>query len=643
MIRPAEWKPVGVDSLEDAAMEAVKATGSALIAASPGTGKTELLGQRAAYLLQTGKSPFPRRILAISFKRDAASNLRERVARRSGVEAARQLDSMTFDAFSKQLLDRFWRALPPRWAMTEAYRIGPQYPPRNGFGSFQYSAADSLADPGRPSGWAAALFKQLPSSAVIQGATFDDFNRGIQKLVLEPLAVPDAGAFLQLVSLRRGLTATPPSLTFGQIGCLAHAVIETNPAIREALRATYSHVFLDEFQDTTSVQYRLVKSVFGGSDCILTAVGDAKQRIMGWAGAQRNVFEAFEEDFLSKPGALGKLTLTRNYRSNERIVRILNILKQRIAPDEPDFVAVRAAPDLPDSEIFALLVARSQEAEAEGVAAIAAKAIKEGTDPRNIGLLVRQRAIDWEDRLDTAFEDAGIAYRNEDRDVGGGTIQDLMTEIYSRVILDLIEFATRKHGGPLWSVAMGHFAAAEGIEIDDDETVERGLALRVDAFHDANLLDGEAHPDEMEVRRVIAAIEAALGLDRLRSLAPQYATGDFFANIRKACADFLVECAGEDRSWKAAIDRYRGVGQVPLLTITKSKGLEYDLVILLGLNDDQWWSFDRDVEEGHSLFFVAASRARERLVLTRCAGDRKSKIDEIFGLLTDAGVTEIAA
>ncbi|WP_334184809.1 ATP-dependent helicase [Novosphingobium sp.] len=640
MIRPTDWKPIGVASLEEAALLAVKSMGSALVAASPGTGKTELLGQRAAYLLQTGICPFPRRILAISFKRDAASNLRDRVARRSGPEAARQLDSMTFDAFAKQLLDRFWRALPSRWALGNAYRIGPIYPSRQGFPEFRYSVANSLTNGAQPTGWAAGFFTRPPAANDIQSASYDDYNHGIQRLVLEPLTVPTVGAFLQLVALRRGLISTPPTFSFGQIGCLATAIIAANPAIRDALRATYSHVFLDEFQDTTSVQYGLVQAIFAGSDCVLTAVGDVKQRIMGWAGAQRDVFEAFESDFLSKPGALGRLTLTRNYRSNDRIVRILNILKRRIAPDEPDFVALRQAPALPDSEIFALMVASDQDVEARGVAEIVAKAIKEGADPRSIGLLVRQRAPEWEDRLREAFEAANVSYRNEDRDVGGGSIQDLMTEIYSRAVLDLVEFATRTHGGPLWSIAMGHFAAAQGIEIDDDESAERALAVRVDAFHRANRLDPEVQPEEAEVRRVVATIEEALGLDRLRGLAPQYATGEFFENIRKATVEFLVECAGATGSWRGAIDRYRGNGQVPLLTITKSKGLEYDLVVLLGLNDDEWWSFDRDVEEGHSLFFVAASRARERLVLTRCASDRRSKIDEIFTLLAEAGVTE---
>ena len=76
----------------------------------------------------------------------------------------------------------------------------------------------------------------------------------------------------------------------------------------------------------------------------------------------------------------------------------------------------------------------------------------------------------------------------------------------------------------------------------------------------------------------------------------------------------------------------------PLLTITKSKGLEYDLVILLGLDDDQWWSFKNNPEEGHSTFFVAASRARERLFMTIRQGQRTTKINEIYELLKQAGV-----
>ena len=78
-VRPDDWKPVGVESLEANALKVVRSADNRSVIAGPGAGKTELLAQRAAYLLQTGTAPAPRRILAISFKRDAATNLAARV------------------------------------------------------------------------------------------------------------------------------------------------------------------------------------------------------------------------------------------------------------------------------------------------------------------------------------------------------------------------------------------------------------------------------------------------------------------------------------------------------------------------------------------------------------------------------------
>jgi superfamily I DNA/RNA helicase len=80
-VRPHDWAPIDVDELEANAIVAVRSTDNRSVIAGPGAGKTELLAQRAAYLLQTGVSPAPCRILAISFKRDAAVNLAKRVRR----------------------------------------------------------------------------------------------------------------------------------------------------------------------------------------------------------------------------------------------------------------------------------------------------------------------------------------------------------------------------------------------------------------------------------------------------------------------------------------------------------------------------------------------------------------------------------
>ena len=120
---PQEWRPTGISELEEAAWEVLRSSGNKVVIAGPGAGKTELLAQRACYLLQTGIVRSDKRILAISFKRDAAKNLKDRVGQRCDYEDATRFDSFTFDAFAKGLLDRFYPALAETWRPSTDYEI----------------------------------------------------------------------------------------------------------------------------------------------------------------------------------------------------------------------------------------------------------------------------------------------------------------------------------------------------------------------------------------------------------------------------------------------------------------------------------------------------------------------------------------
>src|SRR3954467_15837660 len=106
-VDPKQWHPVGIDALEANALDVVQSTDNRSVIAGPGAGKTELLAQRACYLLQCGLAPAPQRILAISYKRDAASNLEKRVRARVHPDLVHRFHSRTFDSFSKSLVDRF--------------------------------------------------------------------------------------------------------------------------------------------------------------------------------------------------------------------------------------------------------------------------------------------------------------------------------------------------------------------------------------------------------------------------------------------------------------------------------------------------------------------------------------------------------
>ena len=217
-----------------------------------------------------------------------------------------------------------------------------------------------------------------------------------------------------------------------------------------------------------------------------------------------------------------------------------------------------------------------------------------------------------------------------------------MTEPDTQVVVDGLDLLLRKRGGAGWTRVLDALSDMEGITEDDDYERQQEVVHKLDSFHTANRL---ADPDKIaqleEAARLLEVVESFIGLAALKASAPQYQQGGFFANVRKATKSFLTQCMDGGVTWREGITRFRGDNQVPLLTITKSKGLEYDLVILLGLDDDQWWSFKNNPDEGHSTFFVAASRARDCLFMTICRGKRRAKINEIYDLLEQAGVSEV--
>ncbi|QTA78727.1 DNA helicase N-terminal domain-containing protein, UvrD/REP-like [Desulfonema limicola] len=143
-IKISDWQPIDVDDLEPNAFKVVKSNKNQYVIAGPGAGKTELLAQRACFLLQTGMCPSPKKILAISFKKDSAKNLKNRVAERCKNEDAVRFDSLTFDAFSKSLLDRFLSALPEHWRPSNDYQL--LFPTHRTFDNFIEQLARSQTD-----------------------------------------------------------------------------------------------------------------------------------------------------------------------------------------------------------------------------------------------------------------------------------------------------------------------------------------------------------------------------------------------------------------------------------------------------------------------------------------------------------------
>jgi superfamily I DNA/RNA helicase len=124
---------------------------------------------------------------------------------------------------------------------------------------------------------------------------------------------------------------------------------------------------------------------------------------------------------------------------------------------------------------------------------------------------------------------------------------------------------------------------------------------------------------------------------------PEYSTGERLSIAIEAFGIHLGNCAQQAADWSECLDLFEGIDQIPLMTVHKSKGLEYDTIIFVGLDDQMWWSYSPGNPEGMATFFVALSRAKQRAIFTFCRarGDR-TRVSELYRLLEAAGVPEIA-
>jgi hypothetical protein len=352
---------------------------------------------------------------------------------------------MTFDAFAKSLVDRFGQALPAGWRPTPDYRI--DFPKPATYSNF----LSSLGDPPRTVGTRAdleAIGSQQFEREVLLGAPLP--REWPERPTVEQWAAQEF--WRSSLRARRG-----SALSFPMIGRLAELVVRTNPHLRRALTITYSHVFLDEFQDTTQIQYDLTRTICLGSTTVLTAVGDNKQQIMRWAMAMANPFVAFERDFRAT-----RTTLRNNYRSSPELVRIQHVLAQAIDADSVEAVSMMPGQVAGEScEVWDL---QNPKHEANIVATfIAAEMMTHGLGPRDFVLLVRQKAGEYVDLLAPALASNGIMLRNEAAEIGPVRLQELLAEELSDLVVRILRVATTDRAGQAWVECLHALAELRGI------------------------------------------------------------------------------------------------------------------------------------------------------------------------------------
>lgn len=624
LVSPDHWRPRGIDDLEPDAWRALRHAGSTCVVAGPGAGKTEFLAQRAVYLFETGLCPAPYRVLAISFKSDAAENLAARVRKRCPPEHAARFTSLTFDSFTKGLVDRFQPALPEQWRPTRPYDIA--FPKRP-----QIEGVLTSARMNAPGPWQAEIVG-------LNTGTFEARHVGAHRLPAAPQAAQSGVEFAIQRWWIGQLGAQPRSaLTFVSLNRLAELLMRAGPHIRRALQLTYPFLFVDEFQDTTYAQYDFLLSAFGGGDIAVTAVGDDKQRIMSWAGARPDAFVCFEADF-----AAARIPLCFNFRSSDDLVRIQHVVARRLDPQTVPTVA-QAARQV-DGDVAQVWTSATKARETEHLAQwLRMDMDARGRSPRDYAVLVKQKADNFEQDLAPALAQQGLRLRNESHDLGRTTLQDLLSDEFARIAVAVLRLGATRRAPGAWQLAAAAVRDLRAIS-PEDNVGEARVEAELTAFVRALRNDMAATlPLGAQATDFADRVSAFLDLAAVQRSYQAYATGELLAIMADAFRRHLAVSADGAASWSACLDAFEGVDQIPLMTVHKSKGLEYDTIVVIGLDDDAWWAHTPGDLEGLATFFVALSRAKQRAIFAFCRQrGQRVKVAELFGLLTAAGVPEIA-
>lgn len=604
LVKKEDWKPQGVDRLEDNAMNALKETNqSILVTAGAGAGKTEFLAQKATYLLQTGICTAPKRILAISFKKDAACNLAERVRKRCTDEQANRFDSFTFDGFTKSLLDRFIDAVPEKWRPTRNYQIF-------------FSSND--------------IYKDFLLRNNEQNVQVDKLKKHLNSKTL-----PFEEKKLIYKYWKECYDAERTLLTFSMINHLVDYMLRENVAVRKALQQTYPIIFLDEFQDTTDAQFRLLDTAFQSSDAIFTAVGDDKQRIMGFAGAMQDAFKNFEERYNAQC-----FSLLSNWRSHEYLVKIQYAIAHQLDSNVKEPIAQGECTVI-SSDSAAVLCFKNDEQQANYIAKFIKKEVEAGDIlPHDFALLVNKLANNAENDLKNIFFENGLCLRNLAREIGDIdkiSLQDIINEEFTHLFLPILRLGATDKSSQDWQLSLKYIYAIRMIDWDDHVAQQKINTNFSNFICDLRKKMGSLVINSDNIKQIINEIENFLSTEYIKGYYSAYNREKDYIRVRDGFVNLMIECTENAEKWVDVLDSFEGKNQVPLMTIHKSKGLEFHTIIFYGLDNSTWSYFKPDSKDDMRMFFVAFTRAKQRAFFT-LSNNRGKNIEWLRKILEPAGV-----
>jgi DNA helicase II / ATP-dependent DNA helicase PcrA len=571
----------GLDDEQRAAVAAPR--GPVCVLAGAGTGKTRTITRRIAHLVRTGHVA-PGQVLAVTFTARAAGEMRNRL-RVLGVTG---VQARTFHAAALRQLRYFWPQVVggEQWQLLEGkLRIVGQAAARARAGT----DAATLRDLAGEIEWAKA-------SLVVP----NEYAAAVARLRRDTPVSPE-----QVATVYAGyeeLKNRAQLLDFDDLLLHTAAALEEHRGVAEEFRERYRCFVVDEYQDVTALQQRVLDAWLGGRDD-LTVVGDANQTIYTFAGATpRHLL-----DFPRRYQDAVVVRLTRDYRSTPQVVSTANTLigtaRGRVAGTR-----LRLVGQLPPGPVPGFTEHDDEPAEAAAVAAAIRRLVDDGTPAAEIAVLYRVNA--QSEVYEQALTEAGVPYQ-----VRGGERFFARAEV-RRAMTALRAAATERQ----WAER----AAASG-------------------------------PDHVALPDAVRAVLGPVGLtaEPPGGAAQRAQWESLLALVELAEELIAVEPAADLRRFAAELDLRAEAAHPPtvqgvtLASLHAAKGLEWDAVFLVGLVDgtlpiQHADGDDAAIEEERRLLYVGITRARRLLSLSWAlsrqqggGGRRRRRSRFLYGLIPD--------
>lgn len=595
--------------------------GPLLILAGAGSGKTTVLVSRTGRLIAEGVAKADQ-ILVLTFTNKAARELKHRVSVKIG-KAAKKISAGTFHSFGLQLIKKYHKELD----LDENFGI--------------IDTSDSFA-----------ILKEMLKEIKVVGrdkydlehlygliqnirnkknnSTIDDEYHQMAEIL-----APKYEKRLNLLSV----------VDFESLLLKPLELFNKYPDIKAEVQAQYTQIMVDEFQDTNATQMKLINHLTGAHHN-LSVVGDDDQSIYGWRGAEvQNIL-----NFPREHKNCEVIKLERNYRSISSILHFANdvISKNKSRHGK----VLKSESKKIKDHIPELFVLENEEAESEFVASEILNFVKEGHKPKDIAILYRSNSQGaW---LESALKKSRIDYT-----ITGGSslferkeVKDLVAFIRQAiqskdVTLKRIINVPPRGIGETTIEKLNEYAKAQNITFAESCRSWRAQGVIAKAGEG---IDGLFYfLSELPKKMVAPGANEATFLEAFRemgyreyvySLSEDASVGERKWGLVEIFARILfsfLEKNGQNLFMlKEFLDRLmlrdemlagdEEENKVQLMTLHASKGLEFPIVMLCGIEEDllPHKNLGQDVDEERRLFYVGITRAQENLIMTKCLERKKN-------------------